>query len=82
MLTAVVIDTILGLTRVPDWVLLVMDTLETAPPVIETLARDSEPLPIPLMAFLTTTKFWSSSDNGMETVALANVLGMVIGSAI
>jgi hypothetical protein len=58
------------------------DTLEIAPPVIDTLARLLVPLPMPFTPFTTVVKLLSNCDNGIDVVAPANVFGIVIGSAI
>jgi hypothetical protein len=57
------------------------------PPVIVTLlafrlTNVSAPLFIPFMALDSVEKLASSCDNGIDVVALANVLGTVTGSAI
>jgi hypothetical protein len=53
-----------------------------APPVIATLASASDPFPMPLIAVSRTVKLSSRSLNGMLFVSVANVFGIVIGSAI
>jgi hypothetical protein len=63
--------------------LVALATVKTAlPPVMLTDASASEPFPIPLMAFVTVVKFASRFASGIDVVAAANVLGIVIGSAI
>ena len=52
------------------------------PPVIDTLARLLVPLPMPFTPFTTVEKLLSNCDSGIDDVAVANVLGIVIGSAI
>ena len=63
-------------------VLDVIVALLTVPPVITTLARLLVPLPMPLTPFTTVVKLLSNCDSGIAAVAPANVLGIVIGSAI
>ena len=69
---------IVGDVKVVD----VMVTLLMVPPVMTTLARLLVPLPMPLTPFTTVLKLLSNCDNGMADVAVANVFGIVIGSAI
>jgi hypothetical protein len=50
--------------------------------VIFALANVSEPSEMPLTALAKVEKLVSNCDNGIEAVAVANVLGIVTGSVI